>query len=233
MSKKAWVYIILEALLFITLLFSVVKCNGNKIDILENNIDAYKSKIEYIELENNELLSTKQSLILSESELREELNMTKQDIKTLNKVLGDKVSYISRLESQINIKDTIKLKPDTVYIDGIFTNKRFIWYDEWTYLEASIYGKDISSSNLTLNNFKMNVPLDVGLTDDYKFWVKSSNPYVTFTDINSAVIEGSQLNKKEKRLHHGITFGLGLNYGLINKSLDFGPSLIYGITYSF
>ena len=233
MTKKAWVYIILETLLFITLLFSVITCNGNKIDILENNIDAYKGKIEYIELENKELLSTKQSLILSESALRDELDITKQELKTLNKKLGDKVSYISRLESQIGIKDTITLNPDTVYLYNEYTVKKFTWSDEWTYLNASVCGSNIASSSLSIDNFKMDLSLDIGLTDDYKFWVKTSNPYVTFTNINSAILEGSHLNKKEKRLHHGLTLGIGLNYGLISKSLDIGPSLIYGFTYSF
>ena len=65
MTKKGIIYLILEALLFITILFSVVKCNNNKIDTLEHNITTYKNNIEYITLENNELLQTKQSLLLT------------------------------------------------------------------------------------------------------------------------------------------------------------------------
>ena len=233
MTKKAWVYIILETLLFLTIIFSLVRCNGNKIDTLEHNISTYKSEIEYITTENNELISAKQSLILTETELREELNLTKKEMKELNKKLGEKIAYISRLESQIDIKDTIYLVGDTVYItDGIVT-KRFSWSDEWTSFEASVTGKNIASSDMTIDRFHIDLDLDIGLTDDYKFWAKTSNPYVSFTDINSMIIDGSTVNRKDKRLHHGITVGIGLNYGLINKTLDIGPSVIYGFTYSF
>jgi hypothetical protein len=233
MTKKGIVYLILEALLFITILFSVVKCNNNKIDTLEHNITSYKNNIEYITLENNELLQSKQSLLLTEAELREELDITKNEIKSLNKSLDDKIAYISRLKSQLSFKDTIILKPDTVYMSGGVTTKKFIWTDDWTYLEGSVFGSDIKSSSLSIDEFRMNLDLDIGLTEDYKFWAKTSNPYITFNSINSGVIEGSSLNRKEKRFHHGVSIGFGINYGLINKSLDIGPSAIYGFTYTF
>ena len=78
----------------------------------------------------------------------------------------------------------------------------------------------------------MNVPLMLGLTDDYKFWVKTDNPYVTFTNIDGAVIDNSSV-KKDKRLHHGISLGFGFQYGLFGKQFDFGPQFGYSFMLSF
>jgi hypothetical protein len=79
----------------------------------------------------------------------------------------------------------------------------------------------------------MDVPLEFGLTDGYKVFVKSSNPYVKFDEINSVVVDGSSVKKKQKRWHHGITAGFGVHYGLVQSNWDFGPGVMYGVTYSF
>ena len=235
MNKKSWIIIVIEALVFIILLGTISKCSYDKIDRLENNIEAYRDTMEYVELQNLELLTTKQSLILSEAELRNELDISKKEMKDLKKKLGDNVAYITKLEAQINIKDTIFLKGDTVYINKIDSTitKRFSWSNIWLNMNATINGTNISDSKLFINDFNMKVPLDVGLTDDYKFWVKTSNPHVIITNINSAVVHGSSIAKKDKRFHHGVHIGLGLHYGMIGQRLDIGPQAGYGFTYSF
>ena len=91
MTKKSWITIVLEAIVFIVLLGSVIQCNSDKIDLLEHNISAYKSQIELVELENSNLLITKESLILSESQAREELEITKEEMRELKKKLGSAV----------------------------------------------------------------------------------------------------------------------------------------------
>jgi hypothetical protein len=79
----------------------------------------------------------------------------------------------------------------------------------------------------------MNVPLQIGLSDDYRFWAKSENPNVTFTDIQSAVINNTSVKEKEKRFHHGIYVGFGVQYGLFGNQWDFGPQAGYALMYSF
>lgn len=234
MTKKSWIILIIEALVFIALLGTVSKCSRDKIDTLEHNIDAYKDRIEYVEDRNENLISIKSSLILSESKALEELEITKAEIKDLKKKLDDDIAYIAKLESQIALKDTVFMKPDTVYIanDNIIT-KQFSWSDDWTNMTASVFGNTIEDSRLSIDNLNMNVSLELGLTDDYKFWVKSENPYVNFTDIKSTVIDNSSVKEKEKRLHHGIYLGFGFQYGLFGSNWDFGPHFGYGFMYSF
>ena len=234
MTKKSWIILIIEALVFIALLGTVSKCSRDKIDTLEHNIDAYKDRIEYVEDRNENLMIIKSSLILSEEEARKELELSKAEIKNLKKKLNDDIAYIAKLESQVALKDTVWMKPDTVYVTNDNTiTKQFSWNDNWTNMTASVFGNTIEDSKLSVNSLNMNVPLELGLTDDYKFWVKSENPYVNFTDIKSTVIDNSSVKAKEKRFHHGISIGFGFQYGLFGKTWDFGPQFGYSLEYSF
>lgn len=236
MNRKSWIIIVIEALIFIALIGTVSKCSYDKINRLEHNIDVYRDSIEYVETQNNELITAKQSLILSEAELREELDISKREMKDLKKKLGDDIAYIAKLEAEIDLKDTISLKADTVFIDKIDSTtitKQFNWKDDWFDMTASIKGSNISDSKLSINKFNINVPLTVGLTDDYKFWVKTANPYVNITDINSAVIDESKLKPKHKRWNFSMHGGIGVHYGLFGQQVDVGPYVGYGISYNF
>lgn len=233
MSKKSWIILIIETLVFILVFGSITKCQSDNIDRLEHNISAYRDTIEYVESKNGELISIKESLILSEAEAREELELTKAEVKDLKRKLNSDIAYIAKLESQIGIKDTVWMKPDTVFVKDDVSVKTFNWIDNWTNINASVQGSSIAESKLAISDIKMNVPLELGLTDDYQFWVKSENPYITFTDINSAVINNSSVKQKEKRFHHGIYVGFGFQYGLFGKQWDFGPQGGYGFMYSF
>lgn len=234
LSVKSWVIIVAEALVFLMLLGTTVKCSNDKINVLNNNIDSYRDAIAQVELQNGELLASRQSLILSEKQAREELGMTKEELNELKKTLGSKVAQISKLTAQLSLKDTVFMNPDTVYIDkSSNVVKTFSWGDQWTSLSAEVYGKSIEQSRLNITDLNMTVPLEFGVTDEYKVFVKSPNPYINFTDMTSTTIYGSTVYPKTKRLHHGIHVGFGLNYGLINKQLDIGPSITYGLTYSF
>jgi hypothetical protein len=234
MTKKSWIIIVLEAIVFILLLGTVSKCNADRVDLLEHNISAYKSQVELVELENSNLLIAKESLILSESQAREELEMSKEETRELRKKLGSAAAQINKLQSQIEIADTVYMKADTVYIDRKDNaTKLFSWSDQWTSLNAKVFGKSVKDSQMSVYDLKMNLPITFGVTNDYKVFVTSPNPYVTFEDMTSATIYGSTIAPKPKRFHHGIFLGFGVNYGLITKSLDIGPSLGYGFTYSF
>lgn len=209
------------------------KCSSDKIDLLEHNVNAYKDRIEYVEDRNSNLIAIKESLILSEEQAREELEMTKKEMKDLKKQLNDDIAYIAKLEGQLELKDTVWMKPDTVYKYDEHTVKTFNWSDQWTKIGASVSGTNISDSRLGISSLNMDVPLTIGLTDDYKFFATSTNPYVNFTDIQGAVIHNSVVNEKEKRLHHGVHVGFGFQYGLFGKQWDFGPQIGYSLMLSF
>ena len=233
MDKKYWIYIVLEAIIFIFIIGTMAMCNNNKTKLLEHNLDTYKDTVNIVKLENQELLSYKKTFILTEKELRTELDISKQEIKNLEKKLNSNIAYIAKLEGQINIKDSIVFKTDTIYITNNFVTKNFYIKNDWLYMNAILSGSSIENSELTLDSINMLVPLDVGLTDDYKFWAKSKNPYLSITNINGGAVYKSEIAKKEKHFHHGIYLGFGINYGIINKVLDVGPSFGYCVVYTF
>ena len=234
MNRKSWIAIVLEAIMFIILLGAISRCSSDKIDLLEHNISAYKSQIERVELENSNLLIAKESLILSESQAREELEITKEETRELKKKLGSAVAQISKLQSQVEMVDTVYMKGDTVYVDKNYNaTKLFSWNDQWTSLKAKVRGSSIQDSQLSIYDLKMNIPITFGVTDDYKVFATSPNPYIKFEDITSATIYGSSVAPKRKRFHHGIFVGFGVNYGIITDKVDIGPSFGYGFMYSF
>ena len=232
MNKKAWIVIIAEALVFILLLGITLRNSNERIETLENNIKGYRDDIAHIEMQNGELTATKQSLILSESQARDELEITKKEMKELKKKLGNDLAYIANLESQIGIRDTIWMQPDTVYIKDSTQFKQFHWTNKWTRINATVIGRSVKESDLTINALHMDVPLQIGFTDDYRFWAKSSNPLVTFTDIEAVVIDDSVIHKKQ-RIQHGIHIGFGIQYGLFGQQWDFGPQAGYSMLIVF
>lgn len=233
MSKKGWIIIIVQTLVFLLVLGTMTRCNRNTVDILEHNISAYKDSIEYVVSKNGDLIAMKESLILTEEELRNELYMTNKELREIKKLVDDNIAYISKLEADLELKDTIWMKPDTVYIkDGTFV-KRFNWVDTWTVIDATVSGDDIYDSMMTVDKLSVDVPLEIGLTDDYRFWARSSNPYVSFTDIRSVVVDGSSVKDKDSFISHGIHVGFGIHYGMFGQNWDFGPQAGYSLQWNF
>ena len=234
MNKKSWIVIVLEAIMFIVLLGAIARCSSDKIDLLEHNISAYKSQIELVELDNKNLLIAKESLILSESEAREELEMTKSEMNELKKKLGSAVAQINKLQSQIELKDTVYMKGDTVYVDKKDNvTKHFSWNDDWTSINATIFGKTIQNSQLSIDRLKMNLPISFGITNDYKVFATTPNPYVTFEDVTSATVYGSSIAPKRKQWNFSAHAGIGVHYGLFGKAVDVGPYVGAGVSYNF
>lgn len=227
MIKK--IHLIIEAAIFIAMLLVLSRCNRTKIGYLEQNILGYKSEIEQIRTENNELLISKNNLILSEKAAREELEITKAEYREIERQLNDKIAYISSLESAIDINDTIWMEADTVYIEDNNIYKNFLWKDEWSAIDATVLGNSIESSRLRINSLLINTSIEIGLTEEYKFWIKSDNPNIKFTNIKGSIIQNSTMDDNRRRISHGLSFGFGFHYGLFSKSWDFGPQLGYSI----
>lgn len=227
MIKK--IHLIVETAIFIIILLVVVKCNRTKIGYLEQNILGYKSNIEQIQTENNELLISKNNLILSEKAAREELEMTKAEYREIERELNDKIAYISYLESTIDMNDTIWMEADTVYIEDNSIYKNFLWRDEWSAIDATVLGNSVESSRLRINSLLINTSVEIGLTEEYKFWIKSDNPNIKFTNVKGSIIQNSTMDDNRRRISHGLSVGFGFHYGLFGKSWDFGPQLGYSI----
>ena len=90
---KNWKNIVIGILVIICILLILsTNCSNHKNKVLTNNIQSLRDTVELIQLQNGNLLSEKQSLILDNQQLSEYLNLSKQDIKDLQKKIAGEIS---------------------------------------------------------------------------------------------------------------------------------------------
>lgn len=180
----------------------------NQLDISNQNLYTSQSKVEQLQLENGKIVSIRDSYIVSNKELKEQLELSNKEIRTLRKQLGEKPKVITKIETVIE-RDTLKL------IEQI---DKFSYKDDWMSFSYSPQYQSVI-------DFSMNVPLNIGMTND-KVFVYSDNPYLNINAVES-------FRREEKRWSFGFHFGMGMNYGLIHRQFDIGPTISVGINYRF
>lgn len=237
MMRKYWREIIISVLVFVCIVLVMsTTCTRQKLDIAENNIQALNDSVRTYQLKNGELLSAKKTLIIEKNLLETYLDISKKDIRDLEKKLKSQVEYIGKLEQSIKV-DTIVMH-DSIIVESDTTKIYFNYDDDWlnmsglTWLSKYDYGT-------TLNTLSMKTPLTIGLTEDNQFFVTTPNPYISFTDINGAkVLETT----RQKRWGIGpyLGFGVNVSYGagltntqwLVNKPhIGFGFEIGIGVSY--
>lgn len=185
-------------------------CTTRKNRILENNINALNDTVECITLKNGELARAKDALILKKAELEHYIGVSKKEYKELEKKLNSQLAYIAKLEGMIKA-DSIVMH-DTVIVSKDTATIHFSYFDDWLTLDGTTKYHNKKASTI-MNCIRLELPLKVGFTDDYRTVVTSSCPYVSFPYVESAVIEGGVANQKSKRWGIGPTFTAGLGWG--------------------
>lgn len=200
----------------------------HKLDISEQNLKAYKNDIKQLELKNGELIKIRDSYILEKNQLQEQFDLSKKEIKELEDKLQSAIIYISKIESNIYI-DTIKCIQDSIiFVHDTIPNIYFKYKDKWLEFNGMTKYKTTE-----LYNISMDVPLTIGLTNDYQLFVGSDNPYVNFSSIEGAAINNSKLVPKKQYWSGGIQCGVGFGYDLITSRLTLGPYFGIGMQYNF
>jgi hypothetical protein len=197
------------------------------LDIMEQNYRAANDSINVITLRNNELLYEKDAYILKESELMDQINITKDEIKELKNKLKSSIDYITKIEGSLRI-DTIYTN-DTIYITKDTTYIHFDYNDLWLSLNGTTKLYDNKSQTI-INKLTVPISIQTGLTEDYNIFIKTDNPYINIVELDGAVIRNNKFNPKFK---HELQVGIGFQYGLFNQRLDFGPQVGYGFILEF
>lgn len=232
---RQWIGFIIEAVIFIVIIACTYSCLSRKLDASEQNLKAAQGRIEVVELENGELLSSRDSYIATINDLEDLLDISKKEIKDIQRQLDDKVAYISNIESNVRVEYIETVRDSIVYVNPSTATSSFSYYDKWVTLNGVNefrFGEKFDYTT-TITSISMDVPLNVGLTNDYKIFVKSSNPYVRFTDIQGAVIDNSIMRPRKKRFSWGLQGGIGLMYDVIDKDIAAGPYLGVGAEFNF
>ena len=234
---KKIIWYVIEAIIFIVILSFVLNHYSNKLTINEQNLKAANSELVEVKLKNGQLLVARDSYISTIDNLENILDVTKKEVKELQRDLNSKLAYISQIETNIKVENIEVVKDSIIYVNNnpndITAN--FSYNDEWIKLEGYsrfTIGNEINY-NTIIKNININVPLNVGITDDYQIFAKSPNPYINFTDINGAVIEKSKFYPKKKRFNWGLQGGFGMMYDFINKNISAGPYVGVGVEYNF
>ena len=93
----------------------------NQLDISNQNLYTSQSKIEQLRLENGKIVSIRDSYIVSNKELKEQLELSNKEIRTLKKRLGEKPKVITKIETVFE-RDTLELFKQIDY---------FSYKDDW------------------------------------------------------------------------------------------------------
>ena len=195
----------------------------------EHNYRVLQDSVEVVETKYGEVLYENGSLIIDKKELEEALDISKKQVKEYEKKLNSKLAYISKLEAQLEIKDTVTV---TEIVHDTLSNSYTMGYDDkWLKFNETFSLKNPLKPEMQVYDISMNVPLKVGLTDNYTIFVTSPNPYFKVSSIEGAVIDGGKFNQKQPRWSAGVFAGFGIQYGMINKQLDAGPQVGAGISY--
>ena len=207
--------------------------NDNK--ILDRNYHAALEQVDTLRLKNGNLLAERNSFVASISDLEELLNISKKETKELQRKLDGKLLYISKLESEIEFRDEHpSIDTLTVYKDSSFIYK-FNFSNDW-YSVAGTSSINNFLATTTLDKVKMSVPLTVGLTEDWKIFVETPNPYVSFDSISGAVLDRDTYLKQKKVQRWGLSISLGFygGYNLVGtKGFYLGPGGSIGVSYKF
>ena len=231
MQRTSIISLFIEAVVFICIIIFGINYYNNQLDISDQNLNAYRGQLEQMELKNGELISVRDSYILRIQDLENQFDISKKEVRDLQRKLNSSLAYIAELKSNVRI-DTIVTIKDTIIYKDKETDIRFIYNDDW----LSFNGETkITDKKTTTNifNMNMNIPLKVGLSDDYQIFVQSDNPYVNFSSIEGAVIDKSKLRPKKKRWNIGIYGGFGIHYDMPTKSFGYGPQLGVGVSVGF
>lgn len=195
----------------------------------EQNWMAAQDSVEHYRLKNGELLAERQSFVLSESELRSQLDMSKDEIKDLKKKLGSALAQVTKVQSEVRIDSIyIESTPTIVTVDTLSAPISFS--DKWLALNGQVdYGSGKVRTNLY--NISMSAPLTIGTAENGKFFVSTSNPYLHITDITSVISE--KVVPKHRRWSIGVSAGPSVGYDFHHKDIYWGIGGMIGLQYNF
>lgn len=236
-EKKTLLGYIIEGIVFIAIIAAVWGIYDNKLDTSEQNLKAARGHIEQVELKNGELLSSRDSYIATINDLEELLDITKQEVKDIQRQLDSKVAYISKIESEVRVEYIETVRDSIIYVnsDPNIATSIFRYNNKWVDLVGRnefIFGEQFDYKT-TIESLSMDVPLNVGLTNDYQIFVKTPNPYVSFSSIEGAVIDNSVLKPRKKRFNWGLQIGFGAMYDIMDKDIAVGPYAGIGAEFNF
>ena len=235
MNRKTLLSYLIEAAVFIIIIAFGWNYYNERLEITTQNLIAYKGQLEEVELQNKNLLVSKDSYIATINDLEEQLDITKKEAREIQRQLNSKIAYIAKIEQSVKVEYVEVIKDSIVYVNNQHAIAKFHYNDDWMRFDGENefqFGNNFDYIT-RVKNISITAPLTIGLTNDYQVFVTTPNPYITFTDIEGSVIENSVLKPRKKRFSWGVQFGFGTMYDVIDKDLSIGPYGGLGVEVNF
>lgn len=229
LGKK--VTIILAVVLCLVIGFTSYMISDLRKDLTKanQNLSAVTDTIHTLETKNGEIIEWNQSLILDKNGLQAKLEQEELNRKEIERSLNSKISSLTNVIAGFSA-DTIKVTDTVKTIDDSTRVANFRYVDDW----MTISGKTLFSgmlSETTISDLRIRVPVTIGQTEDLKLFVHTANPNVSIELMNNYIVDNSGVLKKRSRWSFGLYSGFGMQYGLLTKSIDFGPQFGVGVSY--
>lgn len=178
---------------------------------LKENSSALHDSLRVVTTENGNLLATSSMFEGEIENLRKELGITKTRFQDILNSTSSSIENLAEVKLEF-FSDTIR----TALQDSAFSYK-----DEYVNL-SGIVGEDC----VQIDKVVLDVVLDVGNTTDGTFFALTDNPHVNITQIRAGTTPSTK-----SRWSAGIIGGVGIQYGLVGRNIDVGPTIGVGITY--
>lgn len=209
--------------------------NNRKV-IIKQNLDAAMDTLKVERLKNGELMASKESYVTKIKDLEDYIGVTEKEMKAIKHQLNDEIMYVGKLEALIELKnEALESKDTVVIIDSSRIQAPWKFSDGKWYSVAGktvINGKNAVSS---LDSLSMNLSLKVGLTDDWRIFVTSKNPYLTVGELEGAILDENYYLKKRKKQKFTLSANIGVQGGyyvgfdIKDKELYRGPGVGIGV----
>lgn len=212
----------------------IAKINDSR-SIIDQNFRAAKDSLRIERLSNGELIASRDSYVAKVKNLEDYIDVTDAELKAIRKNLDDNVAYIGKLETLIEIKDKLLECRDTIVIvDSSTVRAKWSFGDEWYTVKGftDVKGRE---SRSTLEKFAVRTPLKVGVSENYRIFVTSPNPYLSITELEGAVLDEDIFLKKRKkqRFTFSLQAGYYVGYDLVDKGVFTGPGAGIGVSFNF
>jgi regulator of replication initiation timing len=222
---------VLAAALCIAIAFSACRISDLKKDLTKanQNLSAVTDTVHELKTKNGKLVSWNQSLIVDKNGLQEKLEQEELNRREIEKRLNSKITSLTKIiagfsSDTIVLTDTVKIIDDTTHMAP------FHYTDDW----LTVSGKTLFSGNVsetTISDLRVRVPILIGQTEDMKLFVHTPNPNVNIEMMQNSIVDGVGTMSKKPRWSVGAYAGFGVQYGILNKDIDFGPQLGIGVSY--
>ena len=217
---------LLELVIFLIILSCVWNYYSKENKTNQQNLKAAQNELYEVKLKNGELLSVRDSYIATIDDLESLLDVSKNEIKDLQRKLDSKIAYIAKIETDTKIEYIEVVRDSIIYVNNKPDNiiLPFHYNDKWLNIKGqnNIKIGENFECNTTLNKISINTPLTVGVTDDYQIFVSSSNPYIHFNEIEGAVLDKSKFRPRKKIFNWGFQMGFGPMYDIIDNDISVG-----------